>query len=617
MSSNKFNFVNKFTLFQKLIAVMLVLSIGPVVIAGFLTYSTSADNLSSVVSNAASQHAKEISDSIRKILYDTEGQMLFLGLSPSFITALNDSESWSDSDLYATYEGGKFGSDTSNSGRDLGTKDSLPWNPANDVSPVSSQYLQGFVDKHIEYEEIFITNTKGYIVISMDSIPGDFDQDGEEWYKETVAKNAFYEYEFDESTGITVWTVSVKLIDSKENFYGIIKAAYNIDNVVNEFISIQFYGEGFGFIGEKNGNTIAAIGEKSLTGKTLFDSSQESNLMSKEVVDLISDNSKDHTESLFGTFNQKEYIIGARTEQGFPFYIVVLIPIAEYQNPINAILYTLIFSIVIASILAVTISILITRSITSPLKTLSVITEEAANGDLTKEININYHAKDEIGSLIVSFGKMILNLKSTIRDVTNVTDQLASASQELSSSAEEVNASSEEISSVTQQISRGAQEQSAQIMESTKSANQLRVVFDQKVLEINKTASLIEQISSQVNMLALNASIEAARAGECGRGFAVVADNIRNLAENSKVSVVSVQESVNSLKVSLLTSINEIISSIDKVASVAEITASGAEEASAATEEQAATMQELTASSQELAIMASSLEQSISKFKLK
>ena len=256
------------------------------------------------------------------------------------------------------------------------------------------------------------------------------------------------------------------------------------------------------------------------------------------------------------------------------------------------------------------------RSISRPIIKLATTADELSKGNLTIKVGDDEERKDELGILNDSFKVMVNTFKGVMTKISEVSAMLSTSAQEMASSAEEVNASSEEISSISQQMSQGSQKQIRMVLHSMEQANELKNTLNKELQGIEKASTLIEDITSQVNMLSLNASIEAARAGEYGRGFSVVADSIRVLAEDTKKTVNEVNSNIGQLKISLDTSIDTIRNSIQEIVNISEETAAGAEEASAATEEQAATMEELSASAQELANISTQLESLAAQFKI-
>lgn len=72
--------------------------------------------------------------------------------------------------------------------------------------------------------------------------------------------------------------------------------------------------------------------------------------------------------------------------------------------------------------------------------------------------------------------------------------------------------------------------------------------FVKNAIEVRGITDKINGISSQTNLLSLNASIESARAGEAGRGFAVVADEIRNLADETQMLTAEINGIVETLE---------------------------------------------------------------------
>ena len=263
----------------------------------------------------------------------------------------------------------------------------------------------------------------------------------------------------------------------------------------------------------------------------------------------------------------------------------------------------------------------------APINETIAVFKRLAEGDLTQAMTGDYRGDFDV--LKTALNESLRSINDTLAQINIAVDQVAEgsvqvsqASQSLSqgaseqaSSLEEITSSTTEIASQTKQntenalrmnnLARSAQENATngngQMKELVAAMNDINTSAE----EIKKVVKTIDDISFQINLLALNANVEAARAGKYGKGFAVVAEEVRNLAVRSAESVKDTTRMVEEA----ITNIQRGNELVDSTANQLDQIVAGASQVSEITEEVATAGREQTQGLEQISLGLTQIDQ--------
>ncbi|MCT4662110.1 MAG: methyl-accepting chemotaxis protein [Tissierellales bacterium] len=436
------------------------------------------------------------------------------------------------------------------------------------------------------------TKDGGYLNWPEANIPANYTPVKSGWYKAGMSGNGSVvrTAPYRGTNGVMVISNVRTYTDESGNVLGTIGIDVE-QSVISDMLNSMKIGENGFFMLVHNTGIVMADGHNSDNN---FKSLGEIDI--PELENVISENPSPY----YLDIEDISYSVNPKNIDGTDWVIASFMP--EYELSAGA--HKVSVSIAIVSICMLFVAIVMitiaTRRFTKPIIKSANYLKLLASGDFREKLDPKLIARsDEIGTIAKGIDNMrnsllllvsniknesatidsatddILNnvsvLNNDLQNVSATTEELSAGMEESAATTEEMNATSSQIEAIIQNISSKAksgaisasqiserassissdvhssQQRTHNILESTKSDLEMAISNSKVVEQIDVLSDSIMQITEQTNLLALNAAIEAARAGEAGRGFSVVADEIRNLAEESKSTVLKIQEVTSSV----------------------------------------------------------------------
>jgi methyl-accepting chemotaxis protein len=460
---------------------------------------------------------------------------------------------------------------------------------------------KGIAGLYVNFDPKFTSGSKGFDVayihdeskqqstITIDSYKlEDYKEDNDDldWYYNPIkAKKGLWSDIYEDSISKINMISYTMPIYSNNELVGVAGIDLSFENLKKLILSTKIYDTGNAFLLSDDYKFLV---DKSKTDKDDFAT------MDNEKYKYITEEMKNNKSSVIEiNYEGKQTLMGYyRMDNGQ--IVGITVPSIEVFKGLNTLIYIIISVIIIGLIISILIALYIGKKISKPIEECSHHMDILAKGDLTQKVSEKYlKMNDEIGLLVRSMKlmqegikKLINNVKdesntcqdavesvkesinqlnNSIEDVSASTEELSAGMEETAASAEEMDMTAQEIKKAVEIIAENSQKGSSKVLEiknraihtkanvndAQKKAADILLVTKKDLEEAIENSKIVNEISilseaimgitEQTNLLALNASIEAARAGEAGRGFSVVAEEIRKLAEQSKNTVIGIQ----------------------------------------------------------------------------